>query len=48
MRVLHQQVYPAIRDMVPAGHHADPLTVVQQLRPRGTLARTEGPTLWLA
>ncbi|TGE15992.1 replicative DNA helicase [Hymenobacter elongatus] len=39
----HQQVYLAIRDLVQAGQHADLLTVVQQLRHRGTLERTGGP-----
>ncbi len=39
----HQQVYLAIRDLVQAGQHADMLTVVQQLRHRGTLQRTGGP-----
>ena len=39
----HQQVYRAIRDLVQLGDHADLLTVVQQLRHRGTLARTGGP-----
>ena len=38
----HQQVYLAIRDLVQAGQHADQLTVVQQLRQRGTLARIGG------
>ncbi|WP_223653138.1 replicative DNA helicase [Hymenobacter psoromatis] len=39
----HQQVYLAIRDLVQAGQHADLLTVVAQLRHRGTLERTGGP-----
>lgn len=39
----HQQVYLAIRDLVQQGDHADLLTVVQQLRHRGTLERTGGP-----
>ncbi|HEX8429326.1 replicative DNA helicase [Hymenobacter sp.] len=39
----HQQVYLAIRDLVQQGDHADLLTVVAQLRHRGTLARTGGP-----
>jgi replicative DNA helicase len=39
----HQQVYLAIRDLVQRGDHADLLTVVAQLRHRGTLARTGGP-----
>ncbi|WP_426061498.1 replicative DNA helicase [Hymenobacter sp. B1770] len=39
----HQQVYLAIRDLVQQGSHADLLTVVAQLRHRGTLARTGGP-----
>ena len=39
----HQQVYLAIRDLVQAGQHADLLTVVQQLRRRGTLQRIGGP-----
>jgi len=39
----HQQVYLAIRDLVQVGDHADILTVTQQLRHRGTLARTGGP-----
>ncbi|MBD2714077.1 hypothetical protein KBK19_03405 [Microvirga sp. STR05] len=39
----HQQVYLAIRDLVQAGQQADLLTVVQQLRHRGTLERTGGP-----
>ena len=39
----HQQVYLAIRDLVQRGDHADLLTVTQQLRRRGTLARTGGP-----
>ena len=39
----HQQVYLAIRDLVREGQHADQLTVVQQLRHRGTLERTGGP-----
>ena len=38
----HQQVYLAIRDLVQAGQHADLLTVVAQLRHRGTLERTGG------
>ncbi|MBD2768444.1 replicative DNA helicase [Hymenobacter sp. BT664] len=38
----HQQVYLAIRDLVQAGRHADQLTVVQQLRHRGTLERAGG------
>ena len=39
----HQQVYLAIRDLVQQGDHADLLTVVAQLRHRGTLERTGGP-----
>jgi len=39
----HQQVYLAIRDLVQAGQHADLLTVVAQLRHRGTLQRVGGP-----
>ena len=39
----HQQVYLAIRDLVQQGSHADLLTVVAQLRHRGTLERTGGP-----
>jgi len=39
----HRQVYLAIRDLVQQGDHADLLTVVAQLRHRGTLARTGGP-----
>lgn len=39
----HQQVYLAIRDLVTRGDHAGQLTVVQQLRYRGTLERTGGP-----
>jgi replicative DNA helicase len=39
----HQQVYLAIRDLLQAGQHADLLTVVQQLRSRGTLQRLGGP-----
>ena len=39
----HQQVYLAIRDLVQQGNHADLLTVVAQLRHRGTLERTGGP-----
>ncbi|MBF9222500.1 replicative DNA helicase [Hymenobacter ruricola] len=39
----HQQIYLAIRDLVQVGDHADILTVTQQLRHRGTLARTGGP-----
>ncbi|QIX62720.1 replicative DNA helicase [Hymenobacter sp. BT18] len=39
----HQQVYLAIRDLTQAGLHADLLTVVQQLRTRGTLRRVGGP-----
>ena len=39
----HQQVYLAIRDLVQLGDHADLLTVVQQLRHRGTLQRIGGP-----
>jgi replicative DNA helicase len=39
----HQQVYLAIRDLMQAGQHADLLTVVQQLRTRGTLRRVGGP-----
>ena len=39
----HQQIFQAIRDLVQAGQHADILTVTQQLRHRGTLARTGGP-----
>jgi replicative DNA helicase len=39
----HQQVYLAIRDLVTRGDHADQLTVVQQLRHRGTLQRIGGP-----
>ncbi|MFD2717423.1 replicative DNA helicase [Hymenobacter monticola] len=39
----HQQIYLAIRDLVQRGEHADQLTVVQQLRHRGTLERTGGP-----
>ena len=39
----HQQAYLAIRDLVQRGDHADQLTVTQQLRQRGTLARTGGP-----
>ncbi|HEX8425098.1 replicative DNA helicase [Hymenobacter sp.] len=39
----HQQVYLAIRDLVQEGSHADLLTVVAQLRHRGTLERTGGP-----
>ncbi|WP_052732760.1 replicative DNA helicase [Hymenobacter terrenus] len=39
----HQQVYRAIRDLVQVGDHADILTVTQELRRRGTLARTGGP-----
>ncbi|OGX83196.1 replicative DNA helicase [Hymenobacter glacialis] len=39
----HQQIYLAIRDLVQAGQHADILTVTQQLRHRGTLARNGGP-----
>jgi replicative DNA helicase len=39
----HQQVYLAIRDLVLQGDHADLLTVVAQLRHRGTLQRTGGP-----
>ena len=38
----HQQVYLAIRDLVQAGQHADTLTVVPQLRKRGTLDRIGG------
>lgn len=38
----HQQVYLAIRDLVQAGQHADLLTVVAQLRHRGTLQRIGG------
>ncbi|WP_375416788.1 replicative DNA helicase [uncultured Hymenobacter sp.] len=38
----HQQVYLAIRDLVQQGDHADLLTVVAQLRHRGTLERTGG------
>ncbi len=38
----HQQVYLAIRDLVQQGQHADLLTVVAQLRHRGTLQRTGG------
>ena len=41
--VAHQQVYLAIRDLVQRGDHADQLTVVQQLRHRGTLQRIGGP-----
>lgn len=40
---VHQQVYLAIRDLVQQGDHADLLTVVAQLRHRGTLERTGGP-----
>ncbi|MFD1466916.1 replicative DNA helicase [Hymenobacter caeli] len=39
----HQQVYLALRDLVQAGDHADLLTVVAQLRHRGTLLRVGGP-----
>jgi replicative DNA helicase len=39
----HQQVYLAIRDLVQQGSQADLLTVVAQLRHRGTLERTGGP-----
>jgi replicative DNA helicase len=39
----HQQVYLAMRDLVQAGEHADLLTVVAQLRHRGTLQRIGGP-----
>jgi replicative DNA helicase len=39
----HQQVYLAMRDLVQAGQHADLLTVVAQLRHRGTLQRVGGP-----
>ncbi|WP_210514946.1 replicative DNA helicase [Hymenobacter terricola] len=39
----HQQIYLAIRDLVQVGDHADILTVTQQLRHRGMLARTGGP-----
>lgn len=39
----HQQVYLAMRDLVQAGQHADMLTVVAQLRHRGTLQRVGGP-----
>ena len=39
----HQQVYLALRDLVQAGQHADLLTVVAQLRHRGTLQRVGGP-----
>ena len=39
----HQQVYLAISDLLQAGQHADLLTVVQQLRTRGTLQRVGGP-----
>ncbi|GAA4388951.1 replicative DNA helicase [Hymenobacter koreensis] len=39
----HQFVYLAIRDLVAAGHPADLLTVVEQLRHRGTLQRIGGP-----
>jgi replicative DNA helicase len=38
----HQQVYLAIRDLVQQGDHADMLTVVAQLRHRGTLERIGG------
>jgi replicative DNA helicase len=38
----HQQVYLAIRDLVLLGQPADLLTVVQQLRRRGTLERSGG------
>ena len=38
----HQQVYLAIRDLVTQGNHADLLTVVQQLKHRGTLQRSGG------
>lgn len=38
----HQQVFLAIRDLVQAGQKADMLTVVQQLRQRGTLERIGG------
>lgn len=41
--VAHQQVYLTIRDLVQAGQHADMLTVVAQLRHRGTLQRVGGP-----
>ncbi|GAB3589573.1 replicative DNA helicase [Hymenobacter daeguensis] len=40
----HQQVYRAIRDLVQVGDHADILTVTQELRRRGTLALTGGPS----
>ena len=39
----HQEVYLSIRDLVTRGDHADQLTVVQQLRHRGTLERIGGP-----
>ena len=42
-RFAHQQVYAAIRDLIADGKHADQLTVVQQLRHRGTLQRVAGP-----
>ncbi|MGI4871557.1 MAG: replicative DNA helicase [Janthinobacterium lividum] len=38
----HQQAYLTIRDLVLAGQHADLLTVIAQLRHRGTLQRTGG------